>query len=396
MADGFAVHLGGGAYLDASGNIVFGPPTGAQIYHVPDGFHFDFKKVSEVFKDLKGILPSSDEDKKKWKEWGAPDNIIGFLGKIAGAAGIVATAFSVFAWVIGVMIALMSLMQDGDGMSPELAQALLNIRDQLHGMEEIDRANNMIAMRSEFDGRADRMQNLLTLLTVESPVGAARANIFGQMRSIVDELAVPLSNLRDQEWATTYDPDSFKGRAFASPLLVLQNSDGTLASVPQDNQNVTIFDYRLGVPMLLYGATMFTALLQIAMPWFRSAGLYAAQLRKTAEAIDRFVMRMQNESLARTQYDANIVVQQQIWSIFEIPGTENPGPSQLPLSGPFNYAVGAFDLVNYSDAFLFKAFATRFAAIRTQDREDCSTITGGLPTLRPIWKVSPSRPMTRP
>ena len=39
MSDTFAVHLGGGAYLDSSGNITFGPPSAAQIYQKPQGFN---------------------------------------------------------------------------------------------------------------------------------------------------------------------------------------------------------------------------------------------------------------------------------------------------------------------------------------------------------------------
>ena len=57
MADSFAVHLGGGVYLDASGNIVFGPPSKAQIYQAPGGFRVDPKKIQDAFKDLSDILP---------------------------------------------------------------------------------------------------------------------------------------------------------------------------------------------------------------------------------------------------------------------------------------------------------------------------------------------------
>src|SRR5581483_11612952 len=75
-------------------------------------------------------------------------------------------------------------------------------------------------------------------------------------------------------------------RAFASSLLMTERSDGTTPGVPMGPATVTQFDYRLGVPMLLYTATTFAALARIAMPWFRSAGMYAGQLRKTADAID--------------------------------------------------------------------------------------------------------------
>lgn len=358
MFDSFVVHLGGGSYLDASGKIVFGPPTGTQVYQAPHGFKIDAKKIQDVFKDLRDILPADDAAKKKWANWGIPKNLINMLGSVAGVAGAVATAASVYFWVLGVMLTIMDMMASEDGMSPELARTLFNIKNQLQGVEQLDRADRMIQMHSEFDGRIDRVRGLLMRLQVEKPIGTTRANIFAEMQSIVNELAVPLSRLRNQEWATTYDADSYKGRAFASHLLVFENSDGSLPGVPMVSPNVTVFDYRLGVPMLLFGCTSFASLLQIAMPWFRSAGMYAGQLRKTADAIDRFVIRMQNESISHTHYTWREVMSQDSWGVFEIPSGGGP-----KASNPFpSYAVGAFDLVAYNDAFLWDRFVTQFQA----------------------------------
>jgi hypothetical protein len=360
MTDSFAVHLGGGAYLDASGKIVFGAPDNAQIYQAPGGFRLDTKKIQEAFKDLSGMLPADDAAKKKWLEWGVPADVVNFLGTIAGVASVVATAISVYVWAIGVLITIMNLMSDDDGMSPELAKTLYSIKNQLQGLEQIDRADKMIAMHAEFDGRIDRVGGLLTRLAVEKPVSAARAAIFADMRAILDELAVPLSQVRDQEWAVTYNAEAYKGRGFASGLLIYQRSDGTTSGVPMVSPTVTHFDYRLGVPMLLYVATTFAALAQIAMPWFRSAGIYAGQLRKTADAIDRFVIRMQDESLARTQYAPETVLQERTWAIAEIPSVG--GPTEWDEYVYPTYAVGAFDLVRYDDNFLWERFGKQFQA----------------------------------
>ena len=72
--------------------------------------------------------------------------------------------------------------------------------------------------------------------------------------------------------------------------------------------------------MLLYGTTTFAALARIAMPWFRSAGIYADQLRKSADALDRFVLRMQSESLARTEHSPLSILQEQIAPTTQVPG----------------------------------------------------------------------------
>ena len=134
------VHLGGGAYLDASGKIIFGAPDNAQIYQAPGGFRLETKKIQEAFKDLSGMLPADDAAKKKWLEWGVPADVVNFLGTIAGVASVVATAISVYVWAIGVLITIMNLMSDDDGMSPELAKTLYSIKNQLQGLEQIDRA----------------------------------------------------------------------------------------------------------------------------------------------------------------------------------------------------------------------------------------------------------------
>jgi hypothetical protein len=361
MTDSFAVHLGGGTYLDASGKIVVGPPSAAQIYKIPDGFRLDTKKIQDIFKDLSGILPSSDEDKKKWAEWGVPTALVDFLGSVAGVAGIVGTAVSVYAWVIGVMLTIMDSLMEDEGLSPELAKALFSIKSQVQGLEQIAMADKMIQMHSEFDGRIDRMRGLLTRLAIEKPNGAARAQIFSEMRTIIDELAQPLSRLRNQDWSVNYDPDAYSGRAFAASILYIQ--DGShLNSIPMYPPNLTVFDYRLGVPMLLYGATTFAALSRIAMPWFRSAGMYAGQLRKTAEAIDRFVLRMQNECLSCTEHTHETLygLQDPLTAI-NAPGIPLP-PPDLNQPRKTTYAVGAFDLVRYNDAFLVERLLAQWAA----------------------------------
>lgn len=358
MAGSYVVHIGGGLYLDEAGGLTTGPQTGAQVYQVPGGFKIDAKKLQDTFKDLGGLLPSSAADVEKWVSYGAPRELVTLLSKISGIASIAATAISVYVWAVGVMLTIMSLMTQDDGLSPELAKTLYSIKNQLSGLEEIDRAGAMIEMHAALDGRIDLVNGLLRRLSVEKPIGAMRAAVFAQMRTIVDELAVPLSQIRDQEWAATYNADAYKGRGFLAGVLVFEKSDGTAPAVPIIPPTVTHFDYRLGVPMLLFTATTYTSLAQVAMPWFRSAGMYAGQLRKTADAIDRFVIRMQDECLSRTQYSPQMVMEQQLWSVFEIPvgggpRSWNPYPS---------YAVGAFDLVRYDDAFLWDCYGREFTA----------------------------------
>jgi hypothetical protein len=350
MLDSFAVHLGGGLYLDASGNLVFGAPTNAQIYHAPKGYSVDLKKIQGTFKDLAGLLPKDEAGKKEWKDWGVPPKLVESLSKLAGIVGTTATFVSIYLWGVGAMISLMSLMSSDDGMSPEMGRVLTNLKNQMKGLEEIVLADTMISIHSEFDGRIDRVNGKLTNLAVQKPVGAARVQLFADITAIVDELAVPLSRLRNQEWATTYDPDAYKGRFSLSPRLVFVGPGGVLTSVPPVAPGLTMFNYRLGVPMLLFGTTTFAALARIAMPWFRSAGIYAEQLRKSADALDRFVLRMQSDSLARTEHSPQSIMQEQLGPTMQVPALLD-GPLRPSPIFP-RYPVGAFDLVSYNDNFL--------------------------------------------
>ena len=99
-----------------------------------------------------------------------PEGFVNGLSKIAGVVGIVATALAVYLWALGVMLAIMDAMSDDDGMSPEMAKTLFSIKSLFQGLEQIQRADAMIAMHAEFDGRIDAMHGLVIRLLIEKPV----------------------------------------------------------------------------------------------------------------------------------------------------------------------------------------------------------------------------------
>ena len=383
MADTFAVNLGGGLYLDGKWQPSFlaRRPTPRFTMH-PMGYAVDLKKIQETFKDLADILPADEDGKKKWADWGVPPKLVEELSKLAGIVGTTATFVSIYLWGVGAMISLMNLMSKDDGISPETGRLLTNLKNQMKGLEEIVLADTMISVHSEFDGRITSVNGKLTTLGVQKPVGPARAKLFADIAAIVDELAVPLSRLRNQEWATTYDPDVYNGRFLLAPRLVFVGPGG-LTPVPPAAPGLTVFNYRLGVPMLLFGTTTFAALARIAMPWFRSAGIYAEQLRKSADALDRFVLRMQSESLARTEHSPQSIMQERLGPTEQVPaalqGALDPPPI-LP-----RYPVGAFDLVTYNDNFLHDRWLEAFVN---------NTYEGRRGTFDYTWQDSayPSRP----
>lgn len=361
MAEAFAVNLGGGLYLDASGRLVFGPPTGAQIYNPPSGFSVDTKKLQDTFKDLRDLLPNDDATRAKWVRWGVPPTLVNALGELAGAAGVVATALATYTWVLGVMLSLMQLVAGEGGMSKEMGRAFATIRNQLRGDQEVAVANTMIGIYAQFDGRVDSARGKLNQLAVEGENGPNTVLLRQELRGLVDELAPYLSQLRNQGWAATFDQDGHHGRAFASARLVTVGTGGALTPVPMVPDGVTAFDYRIGVPMLLYGTTTYAALAGIAMPWFRSTGAFAEQLRKSAAALDRFVERMHELVLARTEYTADSLFSEMVSPMARIPFGGGPGTGDTLRPG-VSCAAGAFDLVRYDDAFLINAFGDAIGA----------------------------------
>ena len=172
--------------------------------------------------------------------------------------------------------------------------------------------------------------------------------LFADIAALVDGSPFRCQIAR-QDWARP------RSRRIQRPVqlsvrLVFVGPGGVLASVPPVAPGLTAFNYRLGVPMLLCGTTTFAALARIAMPWFRSAGTYAEQLRKSAEALERFVVRMQAESLARTEHSPQSIIQEQLGPIEQVPMI-GQGALVPPPTFP-RYPVGAFDLVTYNDNFL--------------------------------------------
>jgi hypothetical protein len=357
MAGKFAVHLGAGVYLDSEGIITFQVPAATQVFQAPSGFKADFKKLQDLFKDLSGILPSSEDDKAKWIKWGAPKNVVEMLSSVAGVAGVAGTAIATYFWAVGAIVSLMSLISDDGGLSPQMEAAFATLRGLAKGNEQIRLVEKAVTLLEPFKTKAARMQGLINVLKTSGPTGPASNPIYEEMRTLLNDLEPAVGALCDEPWLALVDTDDFKGRFFLATLLVTVEPDGTLKPVPA-SPAVAMFNYRIGVPALLYGFTTYGALLRAAMPWFRTQGQYAPLLRRAADAVDLFVMNMQALCLARTNHSGFSIVQEDLMITPQI-----PDPVILPRAGrPRTYPVGAFDLANYSDAYLMQQYSEQFAA----------------------------------
>jgi hypothetical protein len=351
METKFAVELGGNLFLDSTGAIVHSVAPSAQRYKAPEKFHYDAEKVAETLKKFAELLPHSDDDKKAWAEFGVSADLIRAMAKLGKLSSVVAGAATAVA-IFGVVASLIGLIDDAHELSPALKRELEAIKAQLEGLEDIQQANDMIRLHAEFGGRIDRARQKLLEFGVHEPSAARRRQLYEDLLAITDELAVPLDEVQNRSWLATHRGEAYKGRAFISRHLFHVTGAGE-RPVPMAHWANTHFDYRLGVPMLLYGSATFAAVLRVAMPWFRSAGIYSPSLRKLADAIDQFVVRIQAECLSRTRHDAQSVFTHQVSPALPWPPRGHGVVENFYEStGETAYPVGGFDLVHYSDAFL--------------------------------------------
>src|SRR5688572_25213919 len=100
MNETFAVHLGGGVYLDANGKLTSGKPEGALDYPATE-HKFDVEELVVAAKELAEL--TGPEAIERFEEWGADPELLEAFGIIGGVTGVVAGMLG----GIGVAIALM-------------------------------------------------------------------------------------------------------------------------------------------------------------------------------------------------------------------------------------------------------------------------------------------------
>jgi hypothetical protein len=359
MAGEFAVHLGGGVYLDSVGTVTFQAPPDAQIYEAPAGFKIDHKKLQDTFKDLSGILPSTDEEKAKWIKWGAPADVVELLSKVSGVAGIIGTAVATYFWAVGVIVTLMNLITGDDQMSPTMAKAFDGLRNRAKGNEQKAEVDKSIDLIEPFKTKSASMAGIINALNTSGAVGPSSYPIYEEMRNKLSELESPVGQVCDEAWLSVFDSEDFKGRIFLSGLLVTVEEDGSLKPT-STTPSLLMFNYRMGVPALLYCFTTYMAMLRAGMPWFRTHGQFAPLLRRAAGAVDIFVMNMQRQCLGRTLHSAQTILKEQVFPTFQIPMA--PRRQYLGPSAFYTYPAGAFDLTNYNDAYLGEQYTKQFMA----------------------------------
>jgi hypothetical protein len=374
------LHLGGSTYVTAEGEVLFALPEGVPAYPLPGGFKVEPSRLAAALKTMVDPDIAVEDRLAEWVAAGETREAAKALFKVIEVATIIGgvllsvsqPAGLVAAVIAGVVLSAFAGDEEDEGFNAATTNAL----NVLKAHATIAEADALLAMRAEIQGRLEDLLGKRSDLETHEPTGAARLNLFSEMRDILDSLSVAVVRIRDEDWLGAYNPDAYKARVGLSSVLEHYRTDGTLESVPPQPPSLAAFDYRLGVPMLLYTGLTYSTMLRMAIPWFRSTGSFRERLRLLARSIDAFVLKMQAESLAWTEHTSQSLYKHEVF------------PPSLYFGSPFGlgfgsgvgltrtYPTGAFDLTRYSDSYIFQKYA---AALSSGD-------TGALGTFDYTWE----------
>lgn len=368
MADEFVVHLGGGLYLDAAGNITSGPQAPrTQLYSAPNGIKLDTDKISSTLKDIADAL-EKDSTKQAITDiankLGVSAGLLKFALDAAKVGATIATFASVATAALGIVLSVLGALASDDGMSPQLAAVLQAIRDDIKAVDDHLTADAMIDIRSKLDAPIHSIESAFQDIIVQNLHGKARAQALSAIEADVKSAIQPLLALFDQDWSPLFYLDDYK-EVFGhlSTELCSPDAAGKLVALANQPNTARRFDYRLGVAMLTYASTAYPALVAAGRPWFRSAGTHAHDFRSFADAIDALVARMYTDSFARTVYTGNSLFANEGQIPFFVPysfgGSTPVQVDRRPFSN--EYLVGAADLARYTDAWFSNTFGSQLA-----------------------------------
>lgn len=355
----FVLYLGGSTYVAPDGKVMHAVPEGCAVYPLPGDVSLDPSLVAAAMKAFADPDVALEHQLEEWVAAGQDDSAAAALFKLTEVATIIGGVLLSVSQPVPLVLAVISgvvVSAFGNGASDsDTAVALRNLRLQLQGEAQIARADVLLGFRAEIQGRLEALRARFSDLATHAPTGAARLALFEEMRRVVDEVAVPVARVRDEDWKSVFNPDDYKSRFGLSPVLVRVRPGGGLEPIsPQPS--LTQFDHRFGVPMLLYAATAYALMIRLAVPWFRSDGTFRDQLRALAAALDAFVVQMQASSLARTEHTAQSLFSHDVF------------PSSLYFGSPFGmlqpwgladrFPVGAFDLDRYTDGYVVDRYAS--------------------------------------
>jgi|GEM_PF-1613258 len=356
----FAVHLGGGLYLDSNGDLHQGEPPGTPVYEAPFKLPIDPKKARDAIEGVQKALKdinTKPEVLQKFAEFGFDTKILDVLSGIGKIAGVIAPVFAVAAVAYDIL-KLFGLFKEG----PSALELLVKQRfDELE--DNVETIKVLIQTKDLRDGRL-RVEEFLGGVKDHanqlrhadpSPVEleADRARMF----DLHDEKVAGVSLLLDKAtWIGNFDREEHTRVWPLIQHVVHTMPDGAgrpPVHVPYPADDSLHFDHRLMVPMASYAATSYLACIRGIVPEHRSGGDFRERLRGYAVKLDELAHELLRHGLGRTYYTAQHFAYPVMLAPHEVewsgvlPGIGSPRISRKCGRWP----VGAFDLRFHGDLF---------------------------------------------
>src|SRR5215471_829877 len=314
----FVLDLGGGTYVDARGALMSGLPSGAVALPKPPDLRLDPGTMASALRDLTDPDLTIDNVTERWKDAGQSDEFLQFVLKSANVLSLMGGVVLQVTQPAGLVAStILGLLTNAFASSSGLDPATLAEVQRIVGLEkakaDVDQANLMLTMYSGVQGNLESVRSAFGDVVRFDPTGPARLAAFTTMKNTVQTASAAVVQIRDSKWPGVYDSDDYKTRVGLAPILCRVRPDGSLDPVKPQPSSDTRFDYRLGLPMLLYLSTAYPAMIQMAAPIYRSQGTYRDQLRLLAGAIDAFVVRLQDECFSRTQHTPQSLLNHEVF-----------------------------------------------------------------------------------
>ena len=240
---------------------------------------FDFIEAGKTLMEVSAFLTDDKTHEKivKLHVSTVPMSVLWVGAAVAGSATLVVSAA---AFAIGSVFALIDLIEGkADSLSPKLETYLLGIKQDLKLIDDRLTSDARAFGAKDFRKTAATFgtnhQDTL-IQNRRAPLGSPSMPNCTTIWRLWTMLLEPWLT---QDWSPLYRFDDYKQLFIvAQPAaLHVRNKDET--DSPYEQRDVgRRFDYRLGLPILAYVASVYPVLLAAAVPWFRSSGSYADQL----------------------------------------------------------------------------------------------------------------------
>ncbi|HEY6223925.1 MAG TPA: hypothetical protein VIW26_09075 [Gemmatimonadales bacterium] len=374
----FALHLGGGVYIDPDGNITHGAAPAPIVYEAEFKLPIDPKKIADALKSVSDALKTADSKEKgvdpemldKIREiYGFlvgdtqgfdASKLLSMLATVSKIAGTVAPVLLVVGFALDVVKMLGFLKGGPSALETLVTKRFDSLDQQFDAIADMIKINKLVDGRTAINNMAGDAVDYVNLLTNTHPTLPQLEALSIKLNGSIVTSRPSIQQLLDQQtWLALFDP--------AKHSQVWGLMQGVLFTLPHGAQPAHLpankgnqFDHRLMVPLVLHGGAAFLAGLRASSPEYRSTGAFRSTLHDFAKAIATLAQTMRVEVLARTIYTpASFGVRLDVGEVIHNPFDQTP----LGLAPECSrFPVGALDLRYHDNVFFADFFAKLFRA----------------------------------